>query len=187
MRSILLVGGAALALLAAPVSAQNLPAAPPTSEVAATNATMTGQTFVNKAAIGGEYEIHAAKIAEHRSHTARIDAFAQRMIHDHGRNDAQLDAVVAKIGGLHVPLHLDRQHRGMIQQLETVSRNQFDTVYAEQQVQAHQNAVALFASYVHNGVIPRLKRFAAETLPMLHTHLALARELPGGPQVARNR
>ncbi|MGH6876870.1 MAG: DUF4142 domain-containing protein [Rhizomicrobium sp.] len=183
-----LLGGIALAgFVALPVSAQNLPSAPPTTYVPATNATMTGQRFVDKAATGGEYEIRAAKIAERRSHNPRIDRFAQRMIHDHGRNDAQLKAVAAKIGGLSVPVHLDAKHRGMIQQLEAVGRNQFDTLYAEQQVRAHQNAIALFASYQHNGELPRLRHFAADTLPMLHTHLALARALPVGPQVARNR
>jgi putative membrane protein len=187
LKFLLMPAAVAVTLVASPVAAQNLPPVPPTNDVPATNATLTARQFVDKAATGGEYEIRAAQIAERRSRNRQIEHFAQRMIRDHSRNDAQLKTVVERIGGLRVPTHLDSTHLGLIKQLQAVGARQFDTVYSQQQVQAHQNAVALFTAYERFGENGRLKQFARGTLPMLRAHLALARALPAGPQVAGNK
>ena len=48
---------------------------------------------------------------------------------------------------------------------------QFDQDYVQAQLQAHQDAVALFTAYSRNGDNPALKSFAAKTLPTLKHHL----------------
>jgi putative membrane protein len=45
------------------------------------------------------------------------------------------------------------------------------------QVQAHEEAVALFAEYAKTGDNSDLKSWAARTLPHLREHLAMAKKL----------
>jgi putative membrane protein len=52
-----------------------------------------------------------------------------------------------------------------------------DQVFAQQQVQAHQEAIALFRAYSENGDNQELKQFAEESLPGLEEHLKMTQEL----------
>ena len=182
-----ILAGAALSatLLAAQALAQPAPPAPPSVGFPATNVNVTAQDFVTQAAISDKYEIRAAQIARKRSSNPRIDAFAARMIAEHGRSSGELSDIVAQRGRLIVPPQLDARHRGMIEQLQATSRPHFPALYMEQQVQAHEDAVALFASYAGNGDHPRLRGFAAMTLPVIRRHLEMARSLSFEVQHAR--
>ena len=57
------------------------------------------------------------------------------------------------------------------------SRSDFDSLYTEMQVQAHEQAVDLFSSYAEQDDREPLREFAATTLPVLEEHLEQAREL----------
>jgi len=162
------------------------PPAPPTSNMPATNATLPSREFADKAAITGKYEIEAARIAEERSHNPAIDQFAAQMIRDHSRNNAELKETAMRVG-IRLPMHLDREHAGLIAQLRSVGPRRFNAIYAQQQVQGHQDAVAMFASYARNGDNPRLRRYARMSLPILQHHLDMAQALPTEPRVARSR
>ncbi|HTT83129.1 MAG TPA: DUF4142 domain-containing protein [Rhizomicrobium sp.] len=163
------------------------PAAPPTTNMPATSATLSSQEFASKAAITGIYEIRAGHIAEQRSRNPDVDRFAAEMIRDHSKNNAQLMATVKRIGGIRLPSKVDHEHAGLLAQLRSVSSRQFDSTYAEQQVQGHQDAIALFTSYARHGEIPQLKRYARMTLPVLQHHLEMAQALPTGSRMARSR
>ncbi|MGH6889447.1 MAG: DUF4142 domain-containing protein [Rhizomicrobium sp.] len=162
-------------------------AAPPTPNVPATRATISSSDFVTRAAVTDRYEIAAARIAEKRSHDSAIDRFAARMIAEHGRNSTELRSLAKRIGGLRLPARLDEQHKGLIEQLKAVDRKQFDTTYAQQQIQGHRDAIALFTGYSRHGDNPKLRQFANATLPVLEHHLHMAQALPVGPRVAGGR
>lgn len=49
--------------------------------------------------------------------------------------------------------------------------------YDHMQLQAHEEAVALFEQYARDGDNPDLKAWAAKTLPHLKEHLAMAKRL----------
>jgi putative membrane protein len=182
----LLAGTAIVASLAMSATAEAQPAANPTTNMPATNATQSSQDFANKAAITGMYEVQAAQIARQRSHNAVIDGFAARMIRDHGKNNAELKATAARVG-LQLPTSLDAEHTGLIAQLRSANPDQFNTTYAQQQVQGHQDAVAMFTSYSQTGDNPQLMQFARTSLPVLQRHLQLAQSLSTGPQMAGSK
>jgi putative membrane protein len=52
-----------------------------------------------------------------------------------------------------------------------------DQVFAQQQVQAHEEAIALFRAYSENGDNQELKQFAQKSLPDLEEHLKMTQEL----------
>jgi len=69
----------------------------------------------------------------------------------------------------------------MLNQLASVPPGpRFDATYGAMQVQAHQEAVAMFAAYAQGGSNPAMQSFAQQALPSLQHHLAMAQRLPGG-------
>jgi putative membrane protein len=162
------------------------PAAAPTTNVPSTSATMSSQAFAEKAATTGLYEVQAARIAEQRSRNPAVDRFAEQMIRDHGKNNAELKTVAARVG-VRLPARLDAQHAGLIAQLRAANVRDFNSTYAGQQVQGHQDAAALLTSYAQHGDNARLKQFARKTLPVVEHHLEMAEGLPTEPQMARNK
>ena len=76
---------------------------------------------------------------------------------------------------------LDPRHAAMLNQLASIPPGpQFDATYGAMQVQAHQEAVAMFAAYAQGGSNPAMRTFAQQALPSLQHHLAVAQRLPGG-------
>jgi putative membrane protein len=75
------------------------------------------------------------------------------------------------------PTGLDAQHQQMLAQLEAAQGKQFDILFAQLQVQAHQQAVQMFQAYAQNGDDAQLKQWAQQTVPALQDHLRKAQAL----------
>lgn len=72
---------------------------------------------------------------------------------------------------------LDAEHQQMMQQLQNARGTEFDRLFMQMQVQAHQKAVDMFTGYSQNGDNAELKRWAAQTLPDLQRHLQQAQQI----------
>jgi putative membrane protein len=129
----------------------------------------TAQTFVDKAAAGGLFEIQSSELALKMSKSGEIKSFAQMMVQDHGKANAALETV-AKKEGLKVPVALDKEHAAKIQTLQSAG-SQFDPPYVKAQLEGHQETVELFEEYAANGDNAAIQSFANETLPTLKAHL----------------
>ena len=134
--------------------------------------------FVTNAAISDMYEIQAAKMAEQKSTSPAVKAFAKQMVTDHTKTSTQLKGLVAK-GDVkaQIPTELDQRRKGMLDNLTASSGKDFDTRYAQQQDAAHQEAVTMFTGYAKNGDNAGLKSWAGQTAPKLQHHLDMAKAL----------
>jgi putative membrane protein len=178
------------------------------SSAAVPGQNLTASDFVKQAAIGGMFEVQSSQLAEQKSKNNEIKKFAQHMTQDHKKADQKLASLVhgtmatgsvaagsknksdstsaghgstmasAGSAAVRMPKGLDAKHEQMLKQLKGASGAQFDQLYAQMQLQAHQDAVALFESYSQNGTDPELKTFAQQTLPTLQQHLDMAQKLP---------
>ena len=167
MRTLALSAALALASLA-PVIAQEVNAGGARGIIA--------QDFVNQAASGGLFEIRSSELALQRSQDERTRAFAEMMIRDHTANSGDL-AAMATNQGLLIPDELAPPHAEMMQAVEAAQGEAFDAAYAENQVAAHEAAVALYGSYAEGGDNDLLIGYARDSLPVLQQHLEQAREL----------
>ncbi|HVT24465.1 MAG TPA: DUF4142 domain-containing protein, partial [Rhizomicrobium sp.] len=61
--------------------------------------------------------------------------------------------------------------------LNAKSNADFDKTYMDDQVQGHKDAVALMEDYAKNGDNAKLKAFAAQVLPTIKEHLAMAQKI----------
>src|SRR5690606_41250583 len=76
-----------------------------------------------------------------------------------------------------VPTELDERRQGMIDNLRAASAEDFDRVYIDQQVAAHNEAVTLHRGFSDNSDAPQLAQHAATVLPQIEAHLQHAERL----------
>jgi putative membrane protein len=135
--------------------------------------------FAKKAAMGDLYEIAAGKVASEKGQSEAVKQFGQLMVEVHGKTSQELkDIVQAENLKVRMPSRLDRKHQKLIRALNEAKPEDFDDVYAEQQVEAHDLAIELFDEYAEKGGNADLKQFAANTLPTIRQHRAEAEKLP---------
>ncbi len=171
--------GFALALL--PIAACSSPpppppvasAPPPPPPLSATDA-----AFVQQAASGGVAEIQAAQVALTNSQRSSVKQFAQRMITDHTKADQQLAAIVQSKGAA-LPTDPDPSQAAMITKLQGEKGRRFDTDYLHGQVDAHAAMLQVMKNEAANGTDPDLKAFAAQTVPVVQSHLTQAERISG--------
>lgn len=130
--------------------------------------------FVEHAAMSDRYEIQAANMALLRSSSDEVRSMAEAMLHDHRTSTHQLEAALEMNETMGVPTppdELDGRHTQMIEHLDSTPDDRFDTTYLEQQIQAHEEALALMRGYRDRGDNPQLQSFAAATAPVVERHL----------------
>lgn len=133
--------------------------------------------FVKKAAQDGMTEVAAAEVALAKSQDPSVRSFAERMVTDHGKSNAEL-ASIAKSKGLEVPKQLDAEHQAMVDALSAKSGTEFDREYSQHMNMDHSKAISLFEAAAKTSDA-ELAGFATKTLPTLKRHKQLAEKLPG--------
>lgn len=132
------------------------------------------RNFMIKAAQAGHAEIAAGKIAATNGANSELKKFAERMVADHGKAGDEL-AQIAAAKNVALPAEADRSHQRLAKQLQGLTGDKFDRVYArEAAVKDHRAAVALFTREAEKGSDPEVRAFARKTLPTLEDHLKQA-------------
>jgi putative membrane protein len=170
----------AIALLSIPLIAAENPFAYAANEAKTKSGTTMTEagTFAKKAAIGDMFEIESSKLAASKSTNAEIKKFAQEMIAAHTKTTEQLKSIASSEGFVgELPKEMDQKHAKMVGELKDLSGTKFDRKYVELQVAAHKEAASLFDSYASQGKNAKLKKFAADTAPVIKTHLDHAQML----------
>ena len=187
MTRTLLVSAACVALLSAcnqngasPAvdKAQDMAAAPVGQISAATMGSNMVSAFVPNAAMSNMYEIQAADIALERATGAEIKSLARTIKADH---TAALDTLKGlaptAAPDVTLPNALDERRQGLIDNLRSASASDFDRIYLDQQIAAHEEAVTLMSGFRDNTDAPALAAYAADVLPKIQSHLDMAKRI----------
>lgn len=150
----------------------------------ADNAIPEPTTFVKKAAQDGMTEVEAGKVALSKSEDPSVRSFAERMVADHSKANAELSSI-AQAKGIEVPKQLDAEHQSMVDALSAKSGSDFDREYSQHMNMDHKKAIALFEA-ASKSKDADLAGFAKKTLPTLKQHKQLAEKLPGKPTNAQS-
>ncbi len=154
--------------------------------VAAGTAFAAPQDFVKKAGVAGLYEVRAAEMARDKAQSESVREFAGMMLDDHRKANDELRAL-AKKRSWNVPAELDAKHEALVERLQGLEGAEFEREYALQQLQAHEQAVALFKEEGESGKDPELKAWAAQKVPTLQEHLEEAQALRPGETIPGTR
>jgi putative membrane protein len=142
---------------------------------------LTVQEFTARAAMGGVFEIESARIVQSKSKSESTEAFARHLVEDHGKSSREMRALSRDVGASPpAEEKLDARRQEMTDSLQQVEGRDADRLFARQQVNAHEEALALYQSYASTGDNAALQAtFAQKTIPALGKHLAMAKKLTG--------
>lgn len=134
--------------------------------------------FVKNASVGNLFEIESSKLALQKTSATDVKDFAQKMVTDHTQiGDQMKKAVNASGTDLTPATTLDADHQQTLNSLKAAPAANFDNLYVEAQLKAHDDAVTLFSDYAQNGDETNLKKFASDTLPTLKKHQQMVNDL----------
>ena len=142
------------------------------------NLTPEDKVFVADAGMSGLAEVRMANLALQNAQSPEVKAFAQRMVADHSKSNAEL-AELATVKGTVLPAELAGKHQQGFEHLEELTGAEFDKAYMQHMVGDHGEAVALFQKGATNATDSDIKAFATKNLPILQEHLRLAQQLAG--------
>jgi putative membrane protein len=146
------------------------------------------QQFVQKAAADNIGEIQLGRLATQRAESPSVKQFAERVVDDHTK---ALDALTTAAGqsGTQVTRELDDKHREIHERLSRLQGAAFDREYMKTMVQAHEDAVNMLedraerapraAGTAVESPEGRVNQWAADTLPVVQTHLQQAKQISG--------
>jgi putative membrane protein len=184
MRSILLSTAAAgcLCLAAAPLAAaQDTTASPPpqsgvTSTAPAPATDAAG--YLRQAGLGDLYEIQASQLELSRGHEPHAKDFANRMVADHTQSTQTLVTAASQAGlPAAPPPALDSRRQAMLDQLKSAPTPDFDRLYLQQQLMAHDEALRLHENYAKSGDNAALRPVAGQVAGVVRQHIVMLKDL----------
>lgn len=152
-----------------------------------TNAAATGGIAVNSddakfataAANGGLAEVALGKLALTKTSNAAIKDFANMMVTDHGKANAELMAI-AKAKNITLPAEPDSAHLKKANDLAKLNGADFDKEYVSAMKDGHKKTLDLMNDEAKNGKDAELKAFAAKTAPVVQSHLDAITKIKDG-------
>ncbi|MGP1717076.1 MAG: DUF4142 domain-containing protein [Methylophilus sp.] len=146
-------------------------------QVNAKDITSSDKRFLKNAAEAGNYEVEGSQLALKKSKDAEIQKFAKMMTEDHTQAAAKVKALAAQ-RGVELPKEPSLIQQAKLKYLETREGSKFDKSYAAGiGVAAHEQAVKLFEDAAEDATDTEIKKFAADTLPVLKKHLEEAKKI----------
>ena len=127
------------------------------------------QKFIEKATIGGMFEVQSSRIAQLKSVSRDTLDFAQMMVDDHGLANRDLD-FIAREKGMVPPTRLDSEHQKKIDDLQKLDGKEFERAYRSAQAMAHDDAIELFERSLTKVDDAELRAFINRLLPTLREH-----------------
>ena len=130
--------------------------------------------FLQKAAQDGLAEVQLGQLAQHKALRDEVRQFAARMVQDHGKTNEQLRSIAAS-HDVKLPASLDRHHEREMNRLSELIGGDFDRAYMSRMLDDHRKDVSQFRKRAKAKKQNDATQFAAATLPVLESHLEMAR------------
>jgi putative membrane protein len=152
-------------------AADTLPDSPQTHATHPAELTHSDKRFIEKAALSTREDVEISRIAAERSTNADVKQFAQMVVDDHDRANAEL---ISFAQARSVELS---DKKSEAEKWSKKDAKDFDRDYVKKMVADHKDAVELFRNEAKDGTDPELLEFARKTLPKLEKHYEHATDL----------
>lgn len=138
--------------------------------------TSADKHFMMEAMEGDMAEIQLAQLAQQKASSAEVKQFAQRMIDDHTKLDAQMKPMAQQFG-VEAPSDLSAKHKAVQTKLQGLSGDQFDREYIKAMVSDHSEDDQAFLHEENGAKDPTLKNAVSQAEPIIADHLRMAKDL----------
>jgi putative membrane protein len=129
------------------------------------------QQFALTVGSANKFEVMEGELALAQASDPMLKDFARMMVKDHTVALQELQAA-AKAANIVLPpdIALDTMHQAKINAIKNRKGAEFDQAYRTDQVQAHQQTMAILDTYATSGGNSALKAWAAKALPVVRKH-----------------
>lgn len=132
--------------------------------------------FMAKAASGGMLEVEMGKQVAARAVTPDAKKFAEQMVSDHTKSNAELMALAAK-KNITLPTTLSDKHKDVLKDVTEEKGVKMDQEYMKEMLKDHQEDVKEFTDASIKASDPDIKAFAAKNVPVLQMHLDMVTKM----------
>ncbi|HEY1429965.1 MAG TPA: DUF4142 domain-containing protein [Candidatus Tumulicola sp.] len=137
--------------------------------------------FVQMAMQSDSTEIEQARAEMQASHNPSVQLYARTIVKDHTAASSQLAAIAQSLNISYPDSHVqantpDSTGTPPPAATNAATPSMSPTAFFNGQVKAHNEAILLFQNEANNGGSAQLRRYAADTLPTLKAHLAMAQQ-----------
>ena len=133
------------------------------------------QEFLNKAAVGGLYEVEEGRLAQEKANSSDVKAFGEMLVKDHSSANDELKALATSKSAV-LPSELPAEKKNRL--AKVAEAKHFDKEFIrEVGIDDHRKDIKLFEKASKNADDPQIKAFAAKTLPALVNHREHAQDL----------
>ena len=141
------------------------------------------QKFLTKAIQGNLAEVAMGQLAEQQGSSSEVKAFGQTLQKDH--SDANTKAMAAASSlGVTAPTEPTKKQIADHDQLAKLTGDKFDREFAKHMVMDHKKRFAEYTRASKMKSQDQAASYAAETLPVLQSHLETAQGLTKGGKAA---
>lgn len=144
---------------------------------APTGQTFGDQAFVAKALEGGMAEVQLGQLAQEKSQSNDVKQFAQKMVSDHSQMGEKWFKPVAKQMGVSVPKGPSKKDKKLIEKLQGLSGQEFDTEYIQAMVKDHKDDLKEFKNEAQMAQDPNVKQIAQQGSTVIQQHLQLIEQI----------
>ena len=127
------------------------------------------QEFIAMAAMSGRFEVDSARLAQSKQLSSHEQELVEMILTDHSAVNAEL-AGLATAKGFTLPSTLDPAHEARLAAMRELEGRDFATAFHAAQVEAHQDAIAIFTRAARDSEDVDLRAWAEKTLPTLQRH-----------------
>ncbi|TGE05467.1 DUF4142 domain-containing protein [Hymenobacter fodinae] len=132
--------------------------------------------FMAKAASGGMLEVQLGQAVATKGTTAEGKEFANMMVQDHTKANAELKALAAK-KNITLPSTLGDDHQQVLKKVTEEKGVAMDKEYLKEMIEDHEEDVKEFTEASVKASDPEIKAFATKQVPVLQHHLEMAQKM----------
>jgi putative membrane protein len=131
--------------------------------------------FVQEQLKMGQAEVDLGKLAQQRATHPDVKKFGEMMETDHRIAGEELKAAAGQPAEASKDAH--EAHGDLREELSKLSGPEFDRRYIEEMIDDHEKGISELEKKSENADDPRVKEWAAKTLPKMRQHLAKAKAI----------
>ena len=132
--------------------------------------------FLVKSYEAGMYEIQLSKLAATNGLAADVKKLAADLVTSHTAINSKISAIAASANFV-LPAAVNADHQKDLQDMTGLSGAEFDKKYINTIVDGHEKSVSDYKDAYKNLGPSDTRNFAAETLPKIEDHLAMAKKV----------
>ena len=144
---------------------------------AATGQNFGDQAFVSKALEGGVAEVQLGQLAVEKSQSNDVKQFGQKMVADHTQMGEKWFKPIAKQMGVSEPKGPSKKDKKLIEKLQGLSGEQFDTEYIQAMLKDHKADLKEFQNEAQMAQDPNVKQIATQGTKVIQQHLQLIEQI----------